>query len=482
MTNFSDADIKQIQNHGLNIDTVLAQLNNFKTGFPYANIDRPAIGGDGIVIPDDNIANAAIAKYDEFRKTHKIVKFVPASGAATRMFKDLYAFLDSGKINTATQTVLDNLEKFAFYDELKQYLPANPTARDIIECILTPRGLNYGAQPKALIKFHKYPDASRTALAEHLIEGALYATGENNTVNIHFTVSPEHRDGFEKLLSDIVPQYAQKFGVTYNITMSHQMPRTDTIAVNMDNTPFRNSDGTLLFRPAGHGALIQNLNNIDADLIFIKNIDNICTDHDRDITVYNKKLLAGIAIDTQEKIFDYIRKIDNGTVDMESVRDFITTHLGMQTNINDAQSARAILNRPLRVCGIIRNTGAPGGGPFWVRDKDGTQSLQIVEPGQIAPEQIEILTKGKYFSPTDLVCATRDINGNRFNLTEYVDETAGFISEKSQNGHALRAMERPGLWNGAMAHWNTIFVETPAATFTPVKTICDLLDKTHQGQ
>jgi len=481
MTNFSDADITQINNHGLDIDTVLTQLHNFKTGFPYANIDRPAVGGDGIVIPNDSIANTAIAKYDQYRGTHDIVKFVPASGAATRMFKDLYAFLDSGNINPATQTVLDNLEKFAFYDELKKYLPAHPTPHDIIECILTPHGLNYGALPKALLKFHKYADASRTALSEHLIEGALYAKGKNDTVNIHFTVSPEHRAGFERLLRDIVPQYAREFGVTYNISMSHQMPQTDTIAVNMDNTPFRCDDGTLLFRPAGHGALIENLNNIDADLIFIKNIDNICTDHDRDETVFNKKLLAGIAIDAQEQIFEYIRQIDNGTADINAVRDFINTHLGVHTNIPDAQTARTILNRPLRVCGIIKNTGAPGGGPFWVADNNGTQSLQIVEPGQIAPAQIDVLTRGEFFSPTDLVCATRDINGNKFNLTDYVDSTAGFISEKSQNGRPLRAMERPGLWNGAMARWNTIFVETPIATFTPVKTICDLLDKTHMG-
>lgn len=479
MTNFSETDIAQIHNHGLDIDTVLTQLHNFETGFPYANIDRPALGNDGIIIPDENMAKNAIEKYDQYRKTHQIVKFVPASGAATRMFKDLYAFLDTGTMNQTTQTVLDNLDKFAFYDDLKQYLPQKPTARDIIECILTTRGLNYGTSPKALIKFHKYTDDTRTATAEHLIEGALYARGENNAVNIHFTVSPEHRNGFERLFAEITDIYAQQYNTTFNISMSHQLPQTDTIAVNMDNTPFRNDDGTLLFRPAGHGALIENLNNIGADLIFIKNIDNICTDHDRDITVYNKKLLAGIAINVQEKIFDYIRQIDNGTADLATVAEFINKNLGIKTNANDIITLRKILNRPLRVCGIIKNTGAPGGGPFWVHDTDGTESLQIVEPGQIAPNQIEILTTGKFFNPTDLVCATRDINGNKFNLSDFVDNAAGFISEKSKNGRPLRAMERPGLWNGAMAHWNTIFVETPAATFTPVKTICDLTNPEH---
>lgn len=482
MIKFSDTDITQIQNHGLNIATVMKQLHDFETGFPYSNINRPAIIDDGIISPDEKTATDAIAKYDGYRKKHKIVKFVPASGAATRMFKDLYAFLDSGVMNNATKTVIDNLETFAFYDELKQYLPLNPTAHDIIECIITERGLNYGNMPKALIKFHKYKTHSRTAAAEHLIEGALYANGQNNTTNIHFTVSPEHRDGFEKLLNDIVPEYASQFDTTFNISMSYQMPRTDTIAVNLDNSPFRNNDGTLLFRPAGHGALIENLNNIDADLIFIKNIDNICTDSARDITVYNKKLLAGIAVATQQKIFEYINQIDNGTADLSAISKFINKNLGITKFANDAHILRAILNRPLRVCGIIKNTGAPGGGPFWVQSSDGTQSLQIVEPGQIAPNQIEVLTRGKFFSPTDIVCATRDINGNNFNLTDFVDNTAGFISEKSKNGRPLRAMERPGLWNGAMARWNTIFVETPIITFTPVKTICDLLDTTHRDK
>lgn len=480
MIKFSDSDIKQIQNHGLDIDTVMEQLHSFETGFPYSNIDRPAVIGDGIISPDKEIADNAISTYDEYRQTHKIVKFVPASGAATRMFKDLYEFLGSGTMNTTTQTVLDNLAQFAFYDDLQKYLPDNPTPRDIIECILTERGLNYGTMPKALIKFHKYNSDSRTATAEHLIEGALYAQGQNNTTNIHFTVSPEHRAGFEKLLDDITSTYASKFNTQFDISMSHQMTQTDTIAVNMDNTPFRNDDGTLLFRPAGHGALIENLNNIDADLIFIKNIDNICTDNARDITVYNKKLLAGIAVATQQKIFDYIRQIDNSTADLKQISQFINKNLGITTNATEADTLRRILNRPLRVCGIIKNTGAPGGGPFWVKDDNSnTQSLQIVEPGQIAPNQIEILTRGEFFSPTDIVCATRDFNGNKFNLTDFVDKTAGFISEKSKNGRPLRAMERPGLWNGAMAGWNTIFVETPIATFTPVKTICDLLDPTH---
>ncbi|MCM1295095.1 MAG: DUF4301 family protein [Muribaculaceae bacterium] len=482
MTKFSDNDIKQITDHGLTVDIIISQLQDFQTGFPYAKINRPAIVGDGIITPDNDTATHAIETYDEYAKTHKIVKFVPASGAATRMFKDLYAFLDSGAINKTTQTVLDNIEKFAFYDELKKYLPVAPTDRDIIECILTPRGLNYGASPKALIAFHKYETESRTAAAEHFIEGALYARGANDETNIHFTVSPEHRNGFEKLFADITDKYAQQFDTKFNITMSHQLPQTDTIAANMDNTPFRNDDGTLLFRPAGHGALIENLNNIDADLIFIKNIDNICPDNARDITVYNKKMLAGIAVKTQEKIFEYIRQIDNGTANLAAVAEFINKNLGITTTSNNATTLRGILNRPLRVCGIIKNTGAPGGGPFWVTDANDTESLQIVEPGQIAPESMNILTQGEFFSPTDLVCATRDITGHKFNLTEFIDASAGFISEKSKNGRPLRAMERPGLWNGAMAHWNTIFVETPIETFTPVKTICDLLDTTHQGE
>ena len=473
MYEFTPNDIAQIQNHGLNVEVVHGQLNDFIAGFPYADIVRPAVIGDGV---RKMLGDEYGAYYDAHRDEYNIVKFVPASGAATRMFKDLFEFLSSGQMNKTTQNVLDNLEKFAFWDDLKLVLPENPTAHDIVECLITERGLNYGAMPKALLQFHKYKDANRTALAEHLVEGAQYATS-NGIVNIHFTVSPEHIAGFDDLLAKILPEYESKFGVKYNISKSVQKPQTDTIAVNLDNTPFRNDDGSLLFRPAGHGALIENLGDIDGDLIFIKNIDNVCPDDARDDTIAHKKRLAGLAMQIQKQIFEYLRAMDAGTADVDEIVAFINQNLGIVLRADD--DLRTILNRPLRVCGIIKNTGEPGGGPFWVRGADGTHSLQIVEPGQIAPENINILKNGEFFSPTDLVCMPCDYLGNKFDLTQYVDPTAGFISEKSKNGRTLRAMERPGLWNGAMAKWNTVFVETPLNTFTPVKVVSDLMGAGH---
>ncbi len=475
MTQFSQSDIEQITKHGLTIETVEQQLHDFLTGFPPADIISAATIGNGV---NRMLSDEYAAHYNNNKDKYKIVKFVPASGAATRMFKDLFEFLTSGTINKTTRTVLDNLTEFAFYDDLLKYLPSTPSPRDIIECIVTDRGLNYGNMPKALLQFHQYRNFNRTALAEHLVEGALYAES-NGVVNIHFTVSPEHMAGFDTLLTNILPEYESMFNVKYNITMSTQKPETDTIAVNLDNTPFRNDDGTLLFRPAGHGALIENLNDIDADIIFIKNIDNICPDNARLDTTQHKQRLAGLAIQIQQQIFNHVRALDQGTADIPAIRQFINTTLGIQ--ITDETDVRTILNRPLRVCGIIKNTGEPGGGPFWVRAPNSI-SLQIVEPGQIAPENINILKDGEFFSPTDLVCLPRDAYGHKYNLTKFIDTRAGFISEKSKNGRALRAMERPGLWNGAMAHWNTVFVETPLSTFTPVKAIIDLLNSGHRTQ
>lgn len=451
------------------LSDVLTQLKNFKSGFPFANITSAATLGNGITsltnIPEHPTNN------------YKIVKFVPASGAATRMFKDLFEYLSSDIINKTTQTVLDNLEKFAFFDDLKQYLPANATPHDIIECIVTERGLNYGHLPKGLLKFHKYTNENRTAVAEHLSEGAQYAAS-NGTVNIHFTISPEHTDKFQDLLKILIPEFSAKTGLQYNISLSTQKNETNTIAVNPDNTPFYNDNGEPVFRPSGHGALIENLNDIDADIIYIKNIDNVCPEHARGETISTKQALTNYGIHIQQQIFKYISAIDNGTANMDEIRAFIQNQLGYHPSENT--DLRSILNRPLRICGMILNTGAPGGGPFWTRDQDGNESLQIIESSQISPEQQHILTQGQYFNPVDLVCFVRDYKGQRFDLRKYIDPNTGFISEKSYNGRPLRAMERPGLWNGSMAKWNTIFVETPASTFTPAKVITDLLNASHK--
>lgn len=456
--------------HSITLEILLKQLWNFKNGFPFANVKSAAIPGNGITTPSSDIP---LYSTDEY----KIVKFVPASGAATRMFRDLFTYLSTNEMNTTTQTVLDNLEKFAFYDDLKVFLPENASDRDIIECIITERGLNYGNLPKGLLKFHKYGNETRTAVAEHLAEGSQYAAS-HGMVNIHFTVSPEHIDGFNQILNTLVPEYEQKTGLKYDITLSMQKPETNTIAVNPDNTPFLDENGNFVFRPAGHGALIENLNDIDADIIFIKNIDNVCPEHARDDTIRNKRLLLNYGIHIQRQIFEYINAIDNGTADTDIIHDFICNHLGYRPAVGT--DLRSVLNRPLRVCGMVLNTGAPGGGPFWTTDRHGNESLQIVESAQISPEQSSILTSGQYFNPVDLICFVRDYQGNKFDLHEFIDPNTGFISEKSHNGRPLRAMELPGLWNGAMAKWNTVFVSVPLSTFTPAKVVTDLINGGHK--
>ena len=477
--NFSDTDLQQIKSHGLTVDEINQQLHDFENGFPFSNIVKPAIDGDGIMIVDDKEYDTMAREYDNYAKTHKIVKFVPASGAATRMFKDLFEFMNNETENPAVQTLVENIEKFAFWDELKKHLPNNFTKMDIVKNLLTDSGLNYGNTPKGLILFHKYADGAKTPVAEHLTEGAQYAASNGN-VNIHFTVSGEHKKSFQKLLDILIPEYERKYNLKYNIEMSEQKSSTDTIAVNPDNTLFRDADGALLFRPSGHGALIENLNDIDADLIFIKNVDNVTPDELRDDTIKYKKILASVLISTQQNVFKFIRDIDSNNANIDEIHEFINSALGIKIqNKLSGDEYRKILNRPIRVCGMVKNTGAPGGGPFWTRGNNGKISLQIVESSQIAPESRNIMESAVYFNPVDLVCAVRDFNGNKFDLTQYVDKNTGFISEKSQNGKPLRAMERPGLWNGAMADWNTVFVAVPASTFTPVKVVNDLLSPLH---
>jgi len=473
---FSEKDTKQIKEHGLTVEEVKKQLEQFTNGFPYMDIVKPVTHDDGVFQADNMEYDRMANLYTNYARTHKLVKFVPASGAATRMFKDLM----SGSINQTVLQVLKNIQQFAFWNDLQNTLPENATDKDKINAIVS----RYGNIPKGLIPFHLYRNYGVTPLEEHLKEGEQYAKS-GNTVNIHFTVSPEHRKLFENLLRRIVPIFELKYCVKYNIELSEQNKSTDTIAVNTDNSVFRNSDGSLLFRPAGHGALIENLNNIDADLIFIKNIDNVQPDNLRKDTIRYKKVLAGILISRQQQIFELIRQIDSGRSNVELLtnilHDFINNKLGikLQNKLSLAEY-RKILNRPIRVCGIVKNTGAPGGGPFWVRDKNGNISLQIVESSQIAPESKAIMNQSEYFNPVDMVCGTRDCHGNKFDLTQYIDENTGFISQKSKDGKELRAMERPGLWNGAMADWNTIFVTVPAYTFTPVKVVTDLLSPMHK--
>ena len=476
---FTEQDLQQIADHGLTLARVETQLENFRRGFPWLNVVRAASPGDGIAVLDDAQAEAAVARYEKAAAGLGIVKFVPASGAATRMFKELFEFVNEGKRGKGIDTLLSNLDKFAFAPELKEVLLEGADDRATVNAIVN-EGLNYGHKPKGLVTFHAYPEGARKAVEEHLVEGASYASS-NGVARIHFTVSPEHMEGFRTLLAEKVPVYEKRFGIRYDISFSVQKPATDTIAVNPDNTPFRQDDGRLLFRPAGHGALIENLNEIDADVIFIKNIDNVTTDAQRGDTVRYKKVLAGVLLDLQERAFEYLRALDVEGCELAPIAEFIEKRLCVKLPADyDSALLRAVLDRPIRVCGMVRNEGEPGGGPFWVGNPDGTESLQIAESSQIGPDDMPLMKSATHFNPVDLVCGVKTSKGGKFDLRQYTDPSTGFISSKSSGGRELRAQELPGLWNGAMARWNTLFVDVPITTFSPVKVVQDLLRPQHQ--
>ena len=476
---FTEQDLQQIADHGLTPARVEAQLENFRRGFPWLNVVRAASPGDGIVMLDAAEADAAAARYEKAAAGLDIVKFVPASGAATRMFKELFAFVNEGKRGPGIDTLLENIERFAFWPELKAVLPAGADDRTTVNAIVND-GLGYGHKPKGLVTFHAYPEGARKAVEEHLVEGAAYASS-NGVARIHFTVSPEHIEGFQSLLAEKVPLYEKRFGIRYDISFSVQKPSTDTIAVNPDNTPFRQEDGRLLFRPAGHGALIENLNEIDADVIFIKNIDNVTTDARRGDTIRFKKVLAGVLLDLQERAFEYLRALEVDGCELAPIAEFIERRLCVKLPADyNTALLRAVLDRPIRVCGMVRNEGEPGGGPFWVGNPDGTESLQIAESSQIGPDDQPLMKSATHFNPVDLVCGVKTSKGGKFDLRQYTDPSTGFISSKSSGGRELRAQELPGLWNGAMARWNTVFVDVPVTTFSPVKVVQDLLRPQHQ--
>ncbi|MFI3330602.1 MAG: DUF4301 family protein [Rikenellaceae bacterium] len=478
---FNPQDKEQILAHSLELAQVEKQLENFKNGFSFLSIDRAAVVGDGIVASQMKQVVELAEEFEALATGKKLVKFVPASGAATRMFKALFEFLGSGESNKQSKMVVENIEKFAFYEDVKDKVGDD---KELINAIIGEDGLDYGNKPKALIKFHKYVNASRTAAEEHLLEGAMYAATESD-VYIHFTVSGEHLAGFKALFESVIDKYESKLGVKYHISYSSQKPSTDMIAVTPDNEPFREDDGSLLFRPAGHGALLSNLDDIDADIVFIKTIDNVMPDSLKADTVISKKYLAALALKVQAQIFEYLEKIDEG----ESSEEFVDTCKGFikevlnytfSTENPSLADIKAVLNRPLRVCGMVKNEGEPGGGPFWAKADDGSVSLQIAESSQIAPEQMPLMSQATHFNPVDLVCAVKNYKGEKFDLSIYVDPSTGFISNKSKNGRELKAQELPGLWNGAMAKWNTIFAEVPISTFSPVKEVTDLLRVQHQ--
>ena len=515
---FTEKDLQQIKNKGIDLKIIEQQIENFKTGFPFAQIEKAATIGDGLL----QVSKADQVKYvDAFHTKSKpldVYKFVPASGAASRMFKALFAFMAeykgaadeyeaflADKGSKSMYAFFNQIKDFAFYNDLKEAVAKNgndietlladkayPT---ILKALLTDEGLDYGSLPKGLLQFHNYENGSRTPLEEHLVEGANYCKGDDKKVFLHFTVSPEHRPKFVELIEEIKASYEATFDCQFIISLSEQHPATDTIAVNMDNTPFRFDDGSILFRPGGHGALLQNVNELDADLVFIKNIDNVVPDRIKETTYQYKKILGGVLLTYQTRIFDYLNQLDGtGTASEDliaEIEDFFSSELSTTfpasyQNLSATEKTTYLftkLNRPIKVCGMVKNEGEPGGGPFWTRNSDDTISLQIIESAQIDmdnPNQLAIMQNSSHFNPVDLACGLKDYKGQAFDLLNFRDPNTGFIAYKSKDGRELKAQELPGLWNGAMADWNTLFVEVPIITFNPVKIVQDLLREQHQ--
>jgi len=503
----TEKDQKQIAQRGISEAQIEQQLRDFQTGFPFLKLAGAAAIGHGIMAVSDEQEKACIKAWDDYKaEGHHITKFVPASGAASRMFKDMFEFLSADydvPTKPAEKQFFEGVHDFAFFQALDDSCQVNEGRgvdalidegqyKAVVANMLDAEGLNYGQLPKGLLQFHAYDEEVRTPLEEHLVEAALYAASKGEA-DVHFTVSTEHRTLFEALVERVLPEYEKRFGITYHISFSEQKPSTDTVAANMDNTPFRNEDGTLLFRPGGHGALIQNLSDLQSDVVFVKNIDNVVPDKLKPVTVTWKQVIAGVLVKAQQQAFAYLRLLDTGKYSHEQIEEMIRfvrhelcTDMPGLKNLEDAELVcylRKKLNRPMRVCGVVKNVGEPGGGPFLAYNPDGSVSLQILESSQIDknnPEYMKMFTEGTHFNPVDLVCGIRDYKGEKFDLLKFVDPQTGFISYKSKNGKELKALELPGLWNGAMSDWSTIFVEVPLETFNPVKTVCDLLRPEHQ--
>ncbi len=476
---FTELDQQQLQARSISLAAAEAQMRSFQTGFPALDIVEAASIQKGILAPNEAEKAQYLAAWEQYLQgNHSVLKFVPASGAASRMFKDLFEYMDGGEETAFIQQFLGRLTDFAFYNELHQLMEAKGVSegRGIVRLLL--EDMQYGKLPKGLLLFHKYADGSRTPALEHLVEGALYANA-GGKVNLHFTISPEHRALFEKHIAAHLEDFAQAYEATFEVSFSEQKPSTDTLAADKEGMPFRDKDGKLVFRPGGHGALIENLGEQDADVVFVKNIDNVVPDRLKEPTVEYKRLLAGILVSLQARAFDYLRRIDS--VDAEEVAIFLEKDLCCYLPTDkrhDKAYLASKLNRPMRVCGMVKNEGEPGGGPFLVRGNDGAIQLQILESSQIADPQL--MKQATHFNPVDLVCALRDYEGKAFDLRKYIDPLTAFISQKSKDGRELQALELPGLWNGAMADWNTVFVEVPIETFNPVKTVNDLLREQHQ--
>lgn len=508
MLTANDKDVLSKRN--ISEQTIKEQLDRFNTGFPYLRLAGSATVGNGILRLDSAAEKSALERWEKYLADGgSVTKFVPASGAASRMFKSLFAFVNGEQDTPAEGSdvaqIIDNLEKLPFYAELNEVLEKKTGAnadslrkegryKEIISAIVSPDGMNYGGLPKGLLSFHRYADGeTRTPLEEQMVEGAQTAA-TNGEVNLHFTVSGAHRELFNKKIESVREKIENQHGVKYNISLSEQKASTDTVAANPDNTLFRDENGNMVFRPGGHGALIENLSDIDSTVVFIKNIDNIVPDNERKDTIYYKKVIAGVLIEAHDRIAAYMEMLKAGTPDRETLltmvdflENVLCTHCEGLRSLTDKEIARYLegkFNRPLRVCGMVVNEGEPGGGPYLAYNGDGSYSPQILESTQINtsdPEASAMMRTATHFNPVDLVCYIRDTDGMPFDLKKYVDPDTGFISRKSAGGRELLALELPGLWNGAMSDWSTIFVEVPASTFNPVKTVNDLLRPVHQA-
>lgn len=518
----TEHDRQEILARGISPEEIDAQIEIFKKGIPPVKLLRPCTAGDGITIIEEAEQQRLIEIYRQAMAAGRAMKFVPASGAATRMFQLLLevsaAFPSLEGANLRAEAEKGNeqvraflrffaaLAKFPFFEDLKEHLRARgrrierlleeENYREILAILLEPGGMNYANTPKALIKFHQYEDGARTPFEEHLVEAAGYTRDRNGVARIHFTVSfsPDHETEELACLESLRERYEQREGVKYELTFSSQKPSTDTIAVDLQNYPVREHDGRLHFRPGGHGALLENLNDLQGDVIFIKNIDNVVPDRLKPPTYHYKMVLGGCLVELQRQVFEYLRLLEAGNVDdalIARIAGFAARQLSIEMPAAVAGGSReeraaflfSRLNRPLRVCGMVANKGEPGGGPFWVEQPGRGASRQLVEASQIDaadPRQRKILESSTHFSPVDLVCGVRDYRGNPFDLRQFRDPHSGFISRKSKNGWTVKALELPGLWNGSMAYWNTVFVEVPIITFNPVKAVFDLLRPEHQ--
>jgi hypothetical protein len=488
---FTQNDIRQIEGRGSSVRQVEQQIATLSKGFPWMKIVGPATPERGILVLSEKSAQECVDYYRSARVDGRC-KFVPASGAASRMFKDMFAglhALEEGKpLPAPAARLVEHIREFAFYDA-GVFAPGDE-AKDILEKLLTDKGLGYGAKPKGVLRFHRYADEIRTAIAEHLVEAATYMKDEDDLCHLTITISPEHRPLFEAAISEVREKFEARYGVRYDIRFQVQDPATDTIAVDPRNKPFRKGDGSLLFRPAGHGALIYNLNQVEEELVSIKNIDNVSAEKLLPVTARYKEILLGSALMVRDQIFQYLDELeaDPSVACCNEIEDYLDRVLCIQLPLARSREERVEmlrekLNRPVRVCGMVRNEGEPGGGPYIIAGKDGCTSLQILESVQINPEDPGAkgaMARATHFNPVDLVCCLRNYKGERFDLTKYVDPDAGFISSKSFEGRELKALELPGLWNGAMSNWNTVFVEVPVETFNPVKTVLDLLRDAHK--